>query len=89
MDNVDRHVTPREVMRLLEEFQHRVCVIDFDDGEESARTSQRIHDGCDSSVSIFAASSDSHPDQIIAAMRSGCSEYLVKAISARADIRMP
>src|ERR1035438_8584146 len=76
VDNVDRHVTPREVMRLLEEFQHRVCVINFDDGDESARTSQRIRDGCDSSVSIFAASSDTHPDKIIAAMRSGCSEYL-------------
>jgi pilus assembly protein CpaE len=78
VDNVDRHVTPREVMRILEEFPHRVCVINFDEGEESARISQRIRDGCDSSVSIFAASSDSHPDQIIAAMRSGCSEYLVK-----------
>ncbi|MFZ0912362.1 MAG: AAA family ATPase [Candidatus Korobacteraceae bacterium] len=78
VDNVDRHVTPREVMRMLEEFQHRVCVINFDEGEESARISQRIHEGCDTSVSIFAASSDSHPDQIIAAMRSGCSEYLLK-----------
>lgn len=78
VDNVDRHATPREVMRMLEEFQHRVCVINFDEGEESARISQRIHEGCDTSVSIFAASSDSHPDQIIAAMRSGCSEYLLK-----------
>jgi pilus assembly protein CpaE len=78
VDNVDRHVTPREVMRMLEQFQHRVCVIDFDEGEESIRTSQRIHEGCDNSVSIFAASSDSRPDQIIAAMRSGCSEYLAK-----------
>ncbi len=78
VDNVDRHVTPREVMRMLEEFQHRVCVVNFDDGEESVRTCQRIHEGCDSSVSIFAASTGSHPDQIIAAMRSGCSEYLVR-----------
>jgi pilus assembly protein CpaE len=78
VDNMDRYVTPREVMRMLEEFQHRVCVVDFDDGEESGRISQRLHDGCDSSVSIFAVSSDYHPDQIIAAMRSGCSEYLVK-----------
>jgi pilus assembly protein CpaE len=83
VDNVDRHVTPREVMRLLEEFQHRVCVINFDEGEESARTSQRIRDGCDSSISIFAASSDPHPDQIIAAMRSGCSEYLLKPFQAK------
>jgi pilus assembly protein CpaE len=78
VDNVDRHVTPREAMRLLEEFQHRVCVIDFDGSEESGRISQRLHDGCDGGISIFAASSASHADQIIVAMRSGCSEYLVK-----------
>ena len=82
VDNVDRHINPREVMRMLEEFQHRVCVINFDEGEESARISQRIHEGCDTSVSIFAASSDAHPDQIIAAMRSGCSEYLLKPFRA-------
>jgi pilus assembly protein CpaE len=78
VDNVDQHISPREVMRMLEEFQHRVCVIDFDDAEEGARVSQRIRDGCDTAVVIFAASGDSHPDQIISAMRSGCSEYLVK-----------
>ena len=78
VDNVDRNVSTREVMRTLEEFQHRVCVVDFDDGEDSAKTSQRIRDGCDSSIVIFAASTDSNPDQIIRAMRSGCAEYLVK-----------
>ena len=78
VDNVDRHVSPREVMRMLEEFQRRICLVNFDDGEESARASQRIRDGCDSSVSIFAAASDPHPDRIIRAMRAGCSEYLSK-----------
>ena len=78
VDNVDPHVTPREVVRMLEQFQHRVCVINFDDGEESTRISQRLHDSCDSTVLTFAASSDSNPDQIIRAMRYGCSEYLVK-----------
>ena len=36
VDNVDRHITPREVMRMLEQFQHRICVIDFDDAETGA-----------------------------------------------------
>ena len=59
VDNVDRHITPREVMRMLEPFQHRVCVIDFDDGaEKSGRVAQRLRDGCNSGLSIFAASSD-------------------------------
>ena len=78
VDNVDTHITPREVVKMLEQFQHRICVIDFDDGEESDRISRRLRDGCDGGVNIFAASSDSHTDRIIAAMRSGCSEYLTK-----------
>jgi pilus assembly protein CpaE len=82
VDNVDQHISPREVMRMLEQFHHRVCVVDFDDAETGARVSQRLHDGCDNSVSIFAISNDSHPDAIIKAMRSGCSEYLVKPLRA-------
>ena len=79
VDNVDRHITPREVMRILEPFQHRVCVIDFDDDvEEGGRIAQRVRDGCDHGVVVFAASSDPNPERIIAAMRSGCSEYLLK-----------
>ena len=51
VDNVDRHITAREAMRILEPFQHRVCVIDFDeDVEESGRIAQRLRDGCDSGV---------------------------------------
>ena len=82
VDNVDRHLTPREVMRMLERFQHRVCVVDFNDGEESARTTRKLREGCDLGVSIFAASSDSRAEQIIAAMRAGCSEFLSKPFEA-------
>jgi len=82
VDNVDQHINPREVMRVLEQFQHRVCVVDFDDAETGARVSQRLHDGCDVNTSLFAISNDSHPDAIIKAMRSGCSEYLVKPLRA-------
>lgn len=78
IDNVDRHLTPREVMRMLERFQHRVCVIDFNDGDESVRTTRKLREGCDLGVSLFAASSDSRPEQIISAMRAGCSEFLLK-----------
>jgi len=78
VDNVDWLVTPREVMRMLEQFQHRVCIVDFDEGEESARVARKLREGCETGVTLFAASSDSRPDQIIAAMRAGCSEYLIK-----------
>ena len=78
LDSVDQYVTPREVIRLLEQFRHKVCIIDFDEGEQSLRITRALRDGCDNSVTLFAVSSDNNPDQIINAMRCGCSEYLVK-----------
>jgi pilus assembly protein CpaE len=79
VDNVDRRIVPREVMRLLEAFQYRICVIDFDEGvEECCGIVEHLRGNCDNSVSFFAASSDLNPDTIMAAMRSGCSEFLVK-----------
>lgn len=84
LDNVDRHIVPREVMRILENFQYRICLIDFDDGlQESCRIAERLRDNCDKTINLFAASSDSNSDAIIAAMRSGCSEYLVKPFDSR------
>jgi pilus assembly protein CpaE len=82
LDNVDWHIVPREVSRVLDPFQHRVCVIDFDGGlEESCRMAERIRDNCER-VTIFAASTNSDPSNIIAAMRSGCAEYLIKPFDA-------
>jgi len=78
-DNVDRHIVPREVMRMLEDFEYRICVIDFDESvEQSCRIAEHLRDNCDNTVSVVAACSDSAPDTIIAAMRSGCAEYLIK-----------
>jgi pilus assembly protein CpaE len=77
--NVDRHITAREAMRMLEPFQQRVSVVDFDGNvEENGRIAQRLRDGCDNSMTIFAAASDPNPETIIAAMRCGCTEYLLK-----------
>ncbi len=45
---------------------------------KAVASAQRLRDGCDSSLGIFAAAGGSDPEQIMAAMRSGCSEYLVK-----------
>jgi pilus assembly protein CpaE len=77
--NVDRHITAREAMRMLEPFQQRVSVVDFDGNvEENGRIAQRLRDGCDNSMVVFAAASDPNPETIIAAMRCGCTEYLLK-----------
>ena len=83
VDNVDRHIVPREVSRLLEPFQYRICIIDFDgEVEESCRMAERIRDNCDR-VTVFAASSDPQASSIITAMRSGCTEYLIKPFEAQ------
>jgi len=64
----------------LKDLRPDICVIDFDrDREKASRTAERIHEGLPES-SIFAVSSKSQPDQIIRAMRSGCSEYLIKPV---------
>ena len=57
-----------------------ICILDFDgDRRSAAMVAERIHaDGPDSA--IFAVSSQSQPDLIIQAMRSGCSEYLLKPL---------
>src|SRR5713101_3789793 len=59
-----------------------VCLLDFDlDRRSAALVAERIH--ADSpETSIFAVSSQSQPDLIIQAMRSGCSEYLVKPLDS-------
>ena len=59
-----------------------VCLLDFDrDRRSAALVAERIH--ADSpETAIFAVSSQSQPDLIIQAMRSGCSEYLVKPLES-------
>ncbi len=55
-----------------------IFVVDFDANPDRARrTVHQIRDVLQGAV-IFAASAKSEPEQIIGAMRSGCSEYLVK-----------
>lgn len=79
VDNVDRRIVSREVTRLLENFQYRICVIDFDEGVQACcRVAEHLRDSCDDSISLFAASSDSSVETVMAAMRSGFSEFLAK-----------
>lgn len=58
-----------------------ICLIDFDRDRSRAKvTAEMIHAGLPEAA-IFAVSSDSQPDLIIQAMRSGCSEYLLKPLA--------
>lgn len=57
-----------------------ICIVDFDrDRRKAAAVAENIHSAAPETA-IFAASSDAQPDLIIQAMRSGCSEYLLKPI---------
>jgi len=57
-----------------------VCLLDFDkDRRSAAVAAERIHSDAPETA-IFAVSSQSQPDLIIQAMRSGCSEYLLKPL---------
>ncbi len=59
-----------------------IFVVDFDANPDRARrTVHQIRTVLPAAV-IFAASTQSAPDQIINAMRAGCSEYLVKPFDA-------
>ena len=59
-----------------------ICLLDFDkDRRSAALVAERIHSDAPE-TSIFAVSSQSQPDLIIHAMRSGCSEYLVKPLDS-------
>jgi pilus assembly protein CpaE len=79
VDNVDGRIVAREVMHMLEQFQYRTCIVDFDAGiEASCRIVEHLRDSCDKSINLIAASSDSKVETVIAAMRSGCTEFLLK-----------
>jgi pilus assembly protein CpaE len=57
-----------------------ICIIDFDrDRRKAAQAAEIIHSAAPDTA-LFAVSTDSQPDLIIQAMRSGCSEYLLKPI---------
>jgi len=55
-----------------------ICIVDFDrDRRLAAAAAEMIHSAAPETA-IFAVSADAQPDLIIQAMRSGCSEYLLK-----------
>jgi pilus assembly protein CpaE len=57
-----------------------ICIVDFDrDRRKAALVAENIRSAVPE-IAIFAVSSDAQPDLIIQAMRSGCSEYLLKPI---------
>lgn len=66
---------------LLQDLLQRrpdVCIIDFDSNRGLAASRAEQIKAALPSTAVFALASDSRPELIIDAMRSGCSEYLMK-----------
>lgn len=83
LGNLDHYVgAEREIGRTMEMANApiRVCVIDYDrNTEEAIGLTERMRSEYPD-LHMFAASGDSEPERIIAAMRPGCAEYLLKPL---------
>jgi pilus assembly protein CpaE len=75
--------TAQDQDAILESLGHPapdICLVDFDkDRPSAAMVAERIHSGLPETA-VFAVSSQTHPEAILEAMRSGCGEYLVKPL---------
>jgi len=70
----------REIERALTRGHTRICVVDYDQNAADAIwITERLRSE-HPDVGIFAASASSEPERIIAAMRAGCAEYLLKPV---------
>jgi pilus assembly protein CpaE len=73
-----RDATDADLLQELQQRQFDVCVIDFDGSHENAAIRAEQIKNAMPLTAVFALASDSRPECIIEAMRSGCSEYLIK-----------
>jgi pilus assembly protein CpaE len=72
----------REIGRALDLAHTRICFIDYDQNtQEAIWITERLRSEYPD-VHTFAMSSYSEPEAIIAAMRAGCAEYLLKPVHA-------
>jgi len=70
----------REVGRAGEKSRTRVCFIDYDrNNEQAVWITEHLRTNYPD-VHVFAVSANTEPERIIAAMRVGCIEYLLKPI---------
>lgn len=83
--NLAQYFIEKHDFTLVQRFaepQPDVVLVDFDqDRQRAATTAEHLRDLFEGRVAIFAVSSQSDPNLIIGAMRSGCSEYLSKPLA--------
>jgi pilus assembly protein CpaE len=72
----------REAPKRLADYGFRICLVDMDsDPDRAMQTAERLSLGAEGDTWVFGLSRDSNPQSIIRAMRSGCSEYLIKPLT--------
>lgn len=69
-----------EIARAGDQANTRICFVDYDQNPEQAIWITERLRGDHPDIHVFAVSSYAEPERIIAAMRAGCAEYLVKPI---------
>jgi pilus assembly protein CpaE len=83
-DTFTSYLGQKSDLALIQRFtqwEPDVFIVDFDeDRERAVRTAEQLREVLQGRASVFAISSKSEPEMIITAMRSGCSEYLVKPV---------
>lgn len=70
----------REIARAGDRTRTRICFIDYDQNYEQAVWVTEHLRSNNPEVSVFAVSSNTEPERIVAAMRVGCAEYLLKPL---------
>src|SRR5579864_2089642 len=70
----------REIARVGDRTRTRICFIDYDQNYEQAVWVTEHLRNNNPEVSVFAVSSNTEPERIVAAMRVGCTEYLLKPL---------
>ena len=70
----------REIARAGEKARTRICFIDYEQNYEQAIWVTEHLRNNSPDVSVFAISSNTEPERIVAAMRVGCAEYLLKPL---------
>lgn len=69
------------LLQALQQWQPDICMIDFDSDRQAAAARAEQIKSTMPHTALFALASDSNSERIIEAMRSGCSEYLLKPLA--------
>jgi pilus assembly protein CpaE len=81
-EDLRQYLGPADDVNRFGDLLPDVVMLDFDlDREKATVCAEHLEKILQGKTAVFAVSAQSEPDRIISAMRSGCSEYLVKPLA--------